>query len=60
MSYLRDDLGVPASCVNNARLVINGEFYGLYANIEFLDEELLERLFGNGGPQCREGRGRVR
>jgi hypothetical protein len=49
-SYFRDDMGLPGSCANNARLVINGEFYGLYANIEFLDEELLERNFGNGGP----------
>lgn len=37
--------GLPYSCVNNARLLINGEYYGLYANVERLDREYLERNF---------------
>ncbi|MEZ4453058.1 MAG: CotH kinase family protein [Nannocystaceae bacterium] len=65
-SYLRDrlaleilrDVGVPAPCANNARLVLNGEYYGLFTNIEKVDSEFLERVFdepdGNlykrGGP----------
>ena len=37
--------GAPYSCVNNARLSINGEYYGVYANVEKLDREYLERNF---------------
>jgi hypothetical protein len=54
-SFLRDrlalhhlrDLGVPAPCANNARLVVNGDYYGLYSNIERIDRELLERNFAD-------------
>jgi hypothetical protein len=38
-------LGLPYSCANNARLVVNGAYYGLYANLERLDREYLERHF---------------
>jgi hypothetical protein len=37
--------GVPSSCVNNAKLYVNGEYYGVYANVERLDKEYLERHF---------------
>ena len=37
--------GLPYSCANNARLVVNGEYYGLYANLERVDHEYLERNF---------------
>ena len=37
--------GLPYSCANNARLTINGEYYGVYANVERLDHEYLERNF---------------
>ena len=37
--------GLPYSCVNNAQLVVNGEDYGFYANIERIDEEYLERHY---------------
>jgi len=40
------DIRIPASCVNNAKLVINGEYYGLYANLEHIDKEFLQRNFG--------------
>lgn len=33
------------SCVNHARLSINGEYYGVYANVERLDKEYLQRHF---------------
>lgn len=42
---LFESLGLPYSCVNNARLVLNGEYYGLYANLERIDREYLERNF---------------
>jgi hypothetical protein len=43
------DLGLPALCVNNARLFVNGEYYGLYANVEVPDKEFLQRNFGKDG-----------
>jgi hypothetical protein len=52
-TYLRDrlamsivrDLGLPAPCVNHARLVVNGQFYGLFTHVEKVDREFLERNF---------------
>ncbi len=37
--------GLPYSCANSARLDINGAYYGLYANVERIDREYLERHF---------------
>jgi hypothetical protein len=45
LAILRD-LGLAAPCANHARLVVNGVYYGLYANIERVDREFLERNFG--------------
>jgi len=45
LRYLRA-AGIPAQCANNARLVINGAYYGLYTNVERFDKELLQRVFG--------------
>lgn len=45
LAFVRDELGVEASCANNARLVLNGHYYGLYTNIEHIDREFLERNF---------------
>lgn len=42
---LFESLGLPYSCVNNARLVVNGSFYGVYSNVERIDKEYLERSF---------------
>jgi hypothetical protein len=42
---LFESLGLPYSCANNARLLVNGEYYGLYANLERLDKEYLQRHF---------------
>jgi hypothetical protein len=37
--------GLPHSCVNNAEVWVNGEYYGFYANTERIDREYLERNF---------------
>ena len=72
ISFLRDrlalaimrDVGLAAPCANNARLMLNGEYYGLFTNIEKVDSEFLERNFeapdGNlykktGGPGAMGG-----
>lgn len=44
LSYLRES-GLPAQCANNARVVINGEYYGLYTNLERQDKEFLQRQY---------------
>jgi hypothetical protein len=43
--YYERSLGLPAQCANNARLVINGAYYGLYTNLEHMDKEFLQREF---------------
>ncbi|MCA9540629.1 MAG: CotH kinase family protein, partial [Myxococcales bacterium] len=43
-AFLRE-ARVPGACANNARLFVNGEFYGLYVNREHIDKEFLERVF---------------
>lgn len=37
--------GIAAPCANNALIYINGEYYGLFTNLEKLDEEFLTRVF---------------
>ena len=52
-SFLRDrlamtilqDVGLPTPCANNARINLNGEYYGLFTSIEKIDKEFLERRF---------------
>lgn len=39
--------GIPAQCANSARVVINGQYYGLYTNLERFDKEFLQRNFGH-------------
>jgi len=48
LAFLRE-AGVAAGCGNNAKLNVNGQFYGVYANKEHLDREFLERVFGDEG-----------
>ncbi len=47
--------GLPHSCVNNARVSVNGEYYGLYANLERIDHEYLERNFEEFGGNLYQG-----
>jgi hypothetical protein len=47
LHYLRS-AGTYAQCANSARVVINGQYYGLYTHLERMDKELLQRYFGNG------------
>ncbi|HEX2735128.1 MAG TPA: CotH kinase family protein [Polyangiaceae bacterium] len=50
-------LGGPYSCINNAKLSINGKYYGLYANVERIDREYLERNFDDpSGNLYKEGK----
>ncbi|HET6280083.1 MAG TPA: CotH kinase family protein, partial [Polyangia bacterium] len=55
-SYMRS-LGLPAACENNARLMVNGRFYGLFTNREAADDEMLQRIFpdGHGGDLWKSG-----
>ncbi|MDD9933667.1 MAG: CotH kinase family protein [Myxococcales bacterium] len=43
--FVLERYGVPSSCINHARLTIDGAYYGLYANVERIDKEYLERHF---------------
>jgi hypothetical protein len=43
-SFLRD-IGLPGLCANSAKLIINGEYYGLYANLEVVNKDFLKRVF---------------
>jgi hypothetical protein len=40
-------MGIPASRANHVRLYLNDEYYGLYINVEHVDEQFLQRYFGN-------------
>lgn len=41
------EMGVPGARANHVEVYINGEYRGLYANIEHIDEEFVDRRFGN-------------
>jgi hypothetical protein len=43
--WLMRQAGIAAPCANNALVYINGEYYGLFTNLEKLDEEFLTRVF---------------
>jgi hypothetical protein len=43
--YILRDMGITASCANNARVNVNGEYYGLFTSLEKLDKRFLERVF---------------
>jgi len=44
LAYMRA-VGLAAECANNARVNINGAYYGLYTNLERPDQTFLERVF---------------
>jgi len=45
--YLFREGGVPASRANHVTLYINGEYKGLYINVEHIDEEFVDLRYGN-------------
>lgn len=45
LDFLRERVGLNAACANNARLEINGSYYGLYTNIEHVNRDFLDRNF---------------
>ena len=40
-------IGISAPRANHVELYINGDYYGLYVNIEHIDENFIENRFGN-------------
>lgn len=57
-AFVREDLGIPAPCANHARLYVNGEYEGLFTNLEVQNKEFLKRNFGpagDGGDLWKEG-----
>ncbi|MCX4245952.1 CotH kinase family protein [Paraliomyxa miuraensis] len=42
LAFMRK-VGVRAPCANNARLMVNGEYYGIFTNVEKLDDVFLQR-----------------
>jgi hypothetical protein len=47
-SFLHD-IGVTAQCANNAVVSVNGQFYGLFVNVEPPDATFLGRVYPGGG-----------
>jgi hypothetical protein len=50
--------GLAGDCTNNAELHVNGEYFGLYAHMEELNRDFLERNFGkdnDGGDLWKYG-----
>lgn len=43
--WIMRQAGITAPCANNARLMINGDYYGLYTSLEKLDNVFLARNF---------------
>jgi spore coat protein H len=41
------DLDLPGARANHVELWINGDYYGVYINVEHIDEEFVELRFGN-------------
>ncbi|MCB0707712.1 MAG: CotH kinase family protein [Saprospiraceae bacterium] len=41
------DMELPGARANHVELYINGDYFGLYANIEHIDEEFVDLRFGN-------------
>ena len=47
--------GLPYSCVNSARLLVNGDEMGVYSNVERIDHEYLERHFEESDGNLYQG-----
>ena len=42
-----EEMHVPASLANHVEVYINADYYGLYINVEHIDERFLQRRFDN-------------
>lgn len=56
LDFAREQVGLRAKCANNARLDINGEYYGLYVNIEHVNRDFLKRNFDDNDGNLYKGR----
>lgn len=52
LAFVRDELGEVAPCANHATLHVNGEYEGLYSNLEAMNKDFLNRAFG---PEMDDG-----
>ena len=48
---LMDEMGLPTPQYGLAKLYINGNYYGVYAMVEALDESILEQYYGVDGSE---------
>lgn len=46
LAFVREKMGEPAACANHATLHVNGEFEGIYTNLEAINKDWLKRNFG--------------
>ncbi|NNE29098.1 MAG: T9SS type A sorting domain-containing protein [Saprospiraceae bacterium] len=46
---LCEEMRIPASRSNHVRLYINSQYYGLYINVEHIDEEFVQLRYGGNG-----------
>ena len=44
---LADWIGIPSMRTNHVELYINGEYFGLYTNVEHIDQNYAKKRFGN-------------
>ncbi len=49
------EVGLPASRANHALLTVNGQFYGLYTNVETVKRVMIARHFANSAGPLYEG-----
>ena len=46
---LARDIGIPAARSNHVNFYINGNYRGVYVNVEHIDEEFVKKRYGNNG-----------
>jgi spore coat protein CotH len=49
------EMNIPASRANHVEVYINDTYYGLYLNVEHIDEEFVESRFGNNDGNLYKG-----
>ena len=53
--FMARQLGIPASRANHARITVNGQFYGLYTNVETVKKQMVARWFADNTGSLFEG-----